>query len=587
MKIFLDSNPVNYPTDSLLEPKFTIRRKNDEGEFSVSFTGDLDFTGADYDYLYAKLVAAPNAINNSVVLTFVDDCCSNKEYPFLIKPESLKWCVGKCELQATAVEYTPDAKAYACIENTLIWDNYNGFQNRAHPRVKYCLEYRPSLLQDLMIILGILTVSMIGTLIPVIAIVLLVVGTINSTITVINMIIGVINNVITAINTLPGISIPTINQSMNTITIAGFDDPLEIFRWGLDLFEKVNGLISGCGFEHPSPLVRSYIDNVCNKCGVSFQSGILNEPSPSKPNHDYYNLVYFNAPIKAGRIDIPYFAKPLVPYIEDNKPIHNLKSFLDEVAQPFNAAWDISNSILRFERVDYFKNQIPWFDVTTYPTEMVISECYEWAKKRRPAYANIGYQRDAVDWCGSEANNLWSDIVEWNNPVNPIQKGEFTKLFNFSTARFRGDAIERDVLSNYRWAPFGIGQNIKENEDVMIMNSGTSFSPKLLIWDGNDINHALIRRYAISAYNTDQFNYPMWVDADRPGNLYDRFWQIENPRNASFSGYDFTISIVWNCETLNAVNINGNVLTSKGLSKTIVSVDLDFTTKTIIIRGTV
>ena len=571
MKVYRDGIPLEYPDESLSEPRFTIRRKNDEGQFAISFTGELTFIKSDYDYIYNKLVTTPGAINNSVELLFVDDCCSNKEYTFLIKPESLKWCKGSCEIQANAVEYTPESEAYACVENTLIWDNYAGFQTDSHPKIKYCLEFRPSMLQDAMLIIGLFSIFGATTILFMLATVLL-------------PLIGTINGIITAINTL----LPA-SSEIDTITILGFDDPIDIFNTIKDIFEDTNGqLVAGCGYEHPSPLVRSYINNVCNKCGIGFDSTILNESDPTKPNKDYWSLVYFSAPIKSGRINNPFFVKPIVPLIDENKPIHNGKTFMDEVIQPFNALWDISSGVLRMHRKDWFQTQIPWFDVLLYDQTKVVSECFTWSKQRRPAYGDFQYQRDAVDWVGAEATRRWSTIVEWNSPPNPIQKGAFTKMFPYSSARFRDDGIERDVLSAYSWMPYGIGQAITDNEKAMIMNNGTCFTPKLLIWDEQDINNSFVKRYTTMFAGADEsVNYPMWCKDGLGGNLYDRFWAIENPRNFAFSGYDFAIEVIWDCALLNALNINGNVMTSQGLSKTIDVIELDWTRSTMIIKGTV
>lgn len=571
MKVFLDGIPIAYPNATLLEPHFTLRRKDDEGQFAVSFTGELSFTGSDYTYIYNKLVVVPGAINNSILLLFVDDCCDDKEYTFLIKPESLRWCEGSCEISATAVEYTPESIAYACVENTLVWDNWNGFQTASHPKVKYCLEFRPSILQDALLILGLFTVFGATTILAMLA-------------TIILPLVGLVNLIITGLNSL----LPS-GSEIDTISIAGFDDPTDIFTYFKDLFETTNGqIIAGCGYEHPSPLVRSHIGNVCGKCGLAFASSILNEPDPTKPNNVYYNLVYFSAPIKGGRLNNPYFVKPIVPYIDDNKPLQNGKMFLDDVKQPFNSSWDIDSGVLRLERHDFFETQVPFFDVTTYDQSKVIRQCYEWSKKRRPAYGDFQYQRDAVDWVGAEATPRWSDIVEWNSPVNPIQKGPLSVIFPFSAARFREDGIERDVLSDYEWMPYGIGTNISDHKKAMIMNNGTSFVPKLLIWDGADINNATIRRETAGGTGTDEaVNYPMWVDANYSGNLYDRFWFIENPRTSTFSGYDFEIAVIWDCNLLNSININGTIMTSKGLSKTLEVIDVNFENSTLTFKGTV
>jgi len=568
MKAFIDNIPVAYPSASLSEPKFTLRRKNEDSETAVSFTGELLFTGTDYDYIYQKLVLDPQAINNSIELKFVDDCCGDKEYFFLIKPESLKWCDNSCEITANAVEYNAATRAYACLESTLIWDDFAGFWSKTHPKVKYCLEYRPSLLQDFVLIAGLFVIMGTNALIF-------------TLVTTLGPLILTINGIISAINTLGG--------NLNPISLGGTSSFLGMIQYIFNLMGNIGGqLVSGCGFEHPAPLVRDYITNVCAKCGLGFSSSILDEPNTSKPNNDYFNLLYFSAPIKSGNNGVLYFGKPFVNYIDANKPIHNGKTFMDELKEPFNAGWDISNNVLRFERRDFFQVQTPWFNATVYDSSKIISQCFEWSSQRRPAYADIGYQRDALDWVGSEANPVWSELIGWNPANNPIQKGPFTKIFPYSTARFRKDGIDRDVLGDYDWMPAGIGTAIKANPNCMLMNSGTSWIPKLLIWNDSvsPIQAAEIISYNKAGY-AYAYNYPMWVDTGGTGNLYDRFWYIENPSLASFSGFDFEIEVIWDCNLLNSIDLEAPVMTSRGLSKTIIAVDLNFETSTMIIRGTI
>lgn len=562
MIIYLDAHLVINPNNTLLEPKFTIRRKNENREPSIGFSGDIVFTGVDYDYIYNKLVVEPNAINDFIILKFVDNCCNDKEYIFQIKPESLQWCENSCEINANALEFTEDSKLYACASSTLVWDNWNNFNQQNHPRIPYCLEFRPSVMHDAMIILSILTFSGLSVLIPLVATIIPLVATINL--------------IITAVNTLPSVNI-------SPITIGGFSNPIQILQWGLNQLNQFGAYIVGCNFDHPSPLVRSYINNACQKCGIAFSSSILNDP-----NNDYWNLAYFSAPIRKGQSQGDYFGG-LVNLIDNNKPIRTLKTFLDEVAEVFNAEWDIHNGVLRFERKDFFNQQTPWLDLITYDSRLIKSVCYEWTRKTRYALADIKYQKDALDWVGSEAIQRWSDIIEWNNPVNTLQKGILEKTFPFGAARFRDDKLDRDVLADYSWAPFGFGSAIMANDSVMIMNNGTAFLPKLLILEDNfNWQKARIKsNYTVSGYNAvnHAYNYPMWVDANLTGNLYDRFWQIEDPRNTSFKGFDVTIKIEWTCKALNDVNIDGTVLTNQGLAK-VDSIDLDFSNNTMIIKGT-
>jgi len=89
------------------------------------------------------------------------------------------------------------------------------------------------------------------------------------------------------------------------------------------------------------------------------------------------------------------------------------------------------------------------------------SICWTWSKKPRYSYGNFTYQKDAINSIGNEANDRWSDIVEWNNPYSSLQKGSFEPTLEFATCRFRDDGIDRDVLSFYENAPF-IGPIIQQ-----------------------------------------------------------------------------------------------------------------------------
>ena len=556
MICYLDGNPVLYPNDTLLYPKFTLRRKDDTGDTVISLTGDLEFTDGDRDYIFNKLVTDPNAPNNFVELKFVDDCCATPTtYLFQIKPESLEWCeFNQCTLKAAGVEYSVESQQYACMENTLIYDNYAGFQNQSHPRITYCLEFRPSILQDAMIIICLLLDAILVVLSPIIV--------------VIGIIVTIINAIITFINVL-GANLNTIGNNING----------GVFNWALNFFQNFNEFFIGCGRRHPSPLVRAYALNVCNKCGIGFQSSIFNDPAS-----DYYNTVYFNAPVKKG-----VKSTSSTYWIDENKPLLNGKRFFDEIKQPHNAQWRIKNNTLIFERKDYFQNTAPWVDLTTLTEDEVDSICWSWSGKTKPAYGMFMYTTEAIDAIANEARDRWNDIVEWNSPPNPVQKGEFTVQLPYSAARFRDDGVERDVLSDYHNWPL-VGPVISQYGNVMLMNNGTCATPKLLIWDtATPVSEAKVRIFyppPINAALNQHYNYPYWFDEDTAGNLYDRFWSIENPRSMAFRGFEFKATIVLTCARAAAIDVDGSVNTIYGLGQ-VTSVDVDYQSGRMTITGTV
>lgn len=569
MKIYIDNIPVLYPGDNLLKPTFTLRKQDESGSQAFSFTGDITFYGTDFDYVYQKLVTDTNAKNNKIELKFVHECCEDLD-PFLfeINSESVKWCENECSITAAAIEKSLTNDQLTCLKNTLIYDNYAGFQNKQHPRMIYCNELRPNWLGDLVMIFIILFCFTILSLSPI----LIVIG----------IIVTIINKIIDIINNLPNVNVNKIDFDNNPET--GIFQEMKNFK------DQMLSFAIGCGRKHPSPLVRDYADNVCGKCGLTFQSDIFkNGASP------YFNTVFVNAPIAKGT----QITDTTTYWIDQNKPILNGVMFFDKLKSIHNAKWLIFGNVLRFERRDAFLPGSPWLDLTTYPSNK-ISVCYSWSKKTLYSYANFQYQKDAINWVGSEAIARWSDIVEWNNPYSPNQKGAFEPLLEFAACRFRDDGIDRDVLTAYENAPF-IGNIIKQSKRAMLLNSHQCFTPMLLIWDGNTPESAKVDntsayfqnfpsegddKYQANVGVNQFYNYPYWFNANFPGNLYDKFWSIDNPKLSTFQGFDFTAEITFDCALLAAIDLDGTVKTSKGLAE-VNEITLNFALNKMILKGTV
>lgn len=566
MNVYLDGNPIAYPNDSLLNPRFTIRREDEEGKKALSFSGDLVFTGSDATYIRNKLILATNAQNDFCLLKFVDDCCTpNKTYEFKILPDSLEWCDDTCDITAAAIEHNITSEQYACLKNTMIYDNYNGFQSQTHPKMTYCIELRPAILQDAIICFGIILNFIFIILSPIVFVVFLIVT--------------VINLIIAAVNTIPGVNIDEIDFDG--------DDSTNTMQEYQNFIGLVNQFIIGCGRKHPSPLVRSYINNVCGKCNLTFQSQIFNQASGGPYSGKYYNTVYMNAPVKKGQ-DFTNNSN----WNDENKPLLNGTLYLDQLKEHFNAKWRIVNNVLIFERRDFFSTGVPWLDLNTYASEKISRVCYSWSKRERYSYGNFQYSKDAIDWVGNEAIDRWNDIVEWNSPYSPTQKGEKLLMSQFTAARHRDDGVERDVLSDYKNAPF-VGSFIQQFDNVMLMNNGTSFNPKLLIWDPNTgfVNSKVDPTCCAAGFGgvglNQHYSYPLWFNGGYSGNMYDHFWKIENPRDPGFPRFEFKAEIIFDCVTLSAMDIDGTINTTYGLAKEIYTIEIDYNTKIMTITGTV
>lgn len=605
MRIFLKNNAnivkqVSYPADDLIKPNITWRKKDENGQRAFSFTGDIEFVGEDYNFIKAELWDAIDALEREVLMTFDDDCCGGNpfRFAFVITAQSISWCEGSCTVTVAAVEKSAESEAIKCLENTLISEDDNGtfndsafssnqpgvpFTLKRHPRMTYCNEIRPQWQHDFIIIVAIVFESTSVTFWPIIIML------IASIIPVINTI-NFINNTFGANINIGGLNIQGVNNDSTT------------FQGWIDLYkaqkDKLLDWMVGCGKKHPSPLVRAYAENVCAKCGLRFQSTIFQTPAS-----DYFNTVYHFAPVDKG---VPINDTSTF-WIPQNDPAKSGTQFFDDLKTMFNGDWKVVNGTVIFERRDdvvfpWTAKAIPgtpWLDLTILDSDQY-SICYSWSKKQRPSYGKFQYRRDAINTVGAEAYHRWADIVEWNNPVLPGQKGEFTPNIPFASCRFRDDHVimndgpERDVLSTYEnsaLVPAAVRSRIKKYKDCIILNQHLCAEPMLLIWDGvSNIADARVSgsqwaQTSTADANAGEFyNYPFWFDQTRNDNMYKRFWEIENPRMRNFQAKAFEAEIELTCLQLLNMDLDGLVKTNEGTGF-VTEIFINYKSNTMTIKG--
>jgi len=572
MKLFI--NNILIPnTEYTNSATIDVTDNTESAEKTRVVSTEYKLTGMAYEIIRDNLIEVEGG--NQLFLPvriFEDECCDEDILLFegIVRGDTVDWCYGECSCTVQFVEHTEETQLLDCVKSTLIFDNHNGFQEQQHPRMVYCVELRPSFMQDVILIFGVLFNIVFILLTPVIAI--------------ISVLVSVINVIIDVLNTIPGVSINNIDfdGDNNTNTLQEYNN----------LVGSINELIVGCGRKHPSPLVRDYITNVCDKCGLSFQSSILNDSSS-----EYYNSVYFFAPVEKGTRDED------VLWIDQNKPILTLEGLLEQLKPVFSADWEIQGTTLVFEREDFFHTGDIFVNYETLLANAQVNEklCLSWRDEEKPAYARFDYTEDPVDWVGNEAKARYSDIVEWNNPFSEIQKGVSEHRFSFGMPRFRDDGIDRDVLADYDgWLAFGIGQTIIEHERVLIMNNGTCFQPKLLIWDG-DTSFGRVVKYNISGYEIpedENYNFPYTLNehnvtpvtaypANQPNMaLYGRFHAWKHPKLNHDNGLNFTFSFFYNCTSLQLAVDAQFVQLPMGIGR-IEKTSIDLANKTITVQGKV
>lgn len=581
MIIRLNGNAISSPIDGVDTLTVRYRMKDEEGNLSRSFSEELTFYGEGFEIIRDELINNAEGKFNTVKIELVEDCCGDPYVVFegIIRGDTIDWCEGECFVKVSAIEETEQTLQYDCLKSTLIFDNQNGFQESVHPRVTYCVELRPALLQDLTLIFGMIFNLVFYLLYPLVFIMFIIIEIING-------IISVINSIINAINALPGIDIDEIDE----IDLDGDADTNTLEEYQ-NLIDRMNENIIGCGRQHPTPLLRNYIENVCQICGLTFESSILNDP-----DSDYYNLLYLNAQITKGTRDDD------VTWLDDNRPIKTGQGLLNELKILFNGDYRVLNSILTFERKDFFYDGESWLNYETLKNYGLVDEkiCYAWRDEDVSAYARLEYGPDPIDMVGNEAKKLYSDIIEWNQPYSSIQKGSKEVIFPFSPARFRGDGIDRDVLGDYE---FFWPNLLEEMEDVLLLQNGVAFNPKLLIWDGESIANAKVKKFDVPGFvkpPEDNFNFPMLInehnvasntsyDKDTPlMSLYGRFHSIDHPKVLNDQGKEFEFSFYFKCnhllefklEKTLEIPFNGDVAEGR-----IEWVEIDYKTRRITVFG--
>jgi len=477
-------------------------------------SGTIKLTNAAYQFLKAWCVDDVAAPLNAVEVRIDMNCGSFERYK--ISADQLRWCEGEfiCEFDVTLSQIDP---AMQCIQRTVVSDNWQGwFQEvpsggKKHPRFSYCNEARPNALLIGMWIL-------MSILMPVLYLLLILAAIVLVVINIINLIIGVITTI------------------ASLLSIGGVDKP----EWNTipeyKLSDFINGIktffveSTGCGREHPSPLIRDYIVNVCAKCGVTVDA--TTAPMFFSPTwnidfitstgvnlrgqaNPYYNACYFNAPVSKGvrRFrSLNFFSSvdkdDTTFYITKNAPYLALNDFLDELAPVFNAEWRLKNGKLYFWRKDWYLDSTVLYDFSTGATDrrkILEGVCFEWNEIKMPAFSKGLWSKDTIDTCGDEnlgqMNGKGGEglVTYASTENNPLFKGEDNRKVKFGGTRFRFDGSAGDyiydamqaVVNFAAYAPYtaGIMRDIdtwisEYANYALLLRDEVCNLPKIIIWDG-------------------------------------------------------------------------------------------------------
>lgn len=551
--IKLNGTVINGRVDGVEQFNVTWRENDDDGGLAKSYSSELQFYDDGYSILKPILIDDPNGFVNTVDVEIYDECCGRLVFAGYIAGDSIDWCEPECWISANVLE---EKAALNCVKSTLITDNHDGFLFMPKKKMRYCIEPRPEFIY-----------------------------------TILFFIYGIINLIITVV-------------TLGTNLIFGYMD-------------NFRSRMIQCNWYHPSELAREYINNVCRKCGLNFQSSILNNPSSP-----YYDLLLFTAMTRKGY-------KPgdvIAALIPENWPIETLDTFFTRHLNPiFNARYWIVGNTLIFERKDFFSNAAQWIDAEQLLNDGRIIDnqiCFNWIDKDQKAFGVYRYSEDAMDICSNEISARYDDVVEWNPPpISPRQKDSLELTLQSSRTRFRNDGAGPDVLQEavQNSFLFGItsGGFVSSTWGNIIMSNHTASNYKFIIWNsgsGNEMSKAK-NGYSTAFTGGDVnrpfyfpgvenpllvgvtpvapeflYNYPMTFNENNENNLYTLFHYIDNPREPGTKLFNFNFTFSFSCGEFDGIDFSKSIRLRVGNNikfGEIKELQIDFVKRTIAVSGIV
>jgi hypothetical protein len=216
-----------------------------------------------------------------------------------------------------------------------------------------------------------------------------------------------------------------------------------IFNENLNYARRINNVDNFVD----APLIRDFISNVTDKCGLSVDTIFHDPASP------YYNLcLYFPLSGQMHQSDESPITSPALWFHFENRWNITLAELLDKLKPVFNAEWYVTpNNQLVFKPKAEFLNTTPILDFTLDINERLwdkYSLRYTFNGNKKPAYGRYSYTIDASDLASQELQPLYNDIIDYDGPKNNLMlEGNISKNFEFaSTGAIRDGRSKRDYL---------------------------------------------------------------------------------------------------------------------------------------------
>jgi hypothetical protein len=355
----------------------------DGSNYDKAISSDFSFFDKSHAFIYNWLLSARFSTLNTIDVKIVDLIAGGAYRIFEIKADNIDYAPidEPCQFNIKLREADP---VWACIHKTFIFDNHqHWFEDsniKTHPCFLTCIEPRPRLIQSARMALMMFVHSM-----PVIK--------------------GV--DAITS----------------NTI----FDDAREILN--------ANRFID-------APLIRTYIQNVADKCGLSVDT-IFDEGQEWENLCLYYPQSGFMHENNSNTV-----FSPSLSFHYDNRWLITLPELLDKLKNVFCAEWFVTpNNTITFKHTKDLINLDPIYDFSADDSVPIYDLRYTFNGDKKAAYGRYEYQPDGSDLASQEVSTLYNDIIDYDGEANnSLLEGQKTKNFEFAPTGFVRDGRSKDYM---------------------------------------------------------------------------------------------------------------------------------------------
>lgn len=346
---------------------------------------ELTFWGTAFQYIWDWLLTTQCQMLNSIDVKIEDTLCEKNFRVFEIKMDNLEYePEDNCRF---VVRLREQDLVWHCIHKTMIWDNHQNWFNQTgtstkdHPTFMTCIEPRPRILNSVRVALLFFVQS---------------------------------------------------NPAVGTIGWLTGGNIKDDIRRILELENFV-----------PAPLIRTYIDNVADRCGMDVDTIFHRVGTPE------YNVCLFHpASGEMYQNDGDSEVSPSTKFIFENRWNTTLPELLDKLKAVYAAEWYVTpNNTIVFKPLSELIALAPIADLTV-PGAMPVRDLkYSFGGKKKAAYGRYQYSPDGSDLGSQEIANLYNDIVDYDGPQrNPMLEGEKTKQFEFAPTAFVRDGRTKDYI---------------------------------------------------------------------------------------------------------------------------------------------